>query len=309
MKKLILLLFWFPFRFLVQNTPLSIGFAFADFVSKIASNFKGNAFKNYCRISEAIFPDKEQDFHTKNGFKAYRNKIWDTLEFFRYPKYNKENILNRTEVEGEKNLTEIIKSKSGCILLCAHFGFNQGIMPILGYRDIKINQLAARPYTWHHLVKRKIGLIDRTIMNLKDSYEKKLPANFIYIDNFIRPVIEVLRNGEIVVFAFDGRAGNKWIETKIGNLVLNISKGVESISKFTNSPILPCFVIRNGKTYKLVIHKKLDKETPLQDFNNILASYIEMYPEQYIPFLYESIKRAPFDETPLIKNWRELSTS
>ena len=306
MKALVSLFFWYPFRIFIQLFPPSLSLYLAGLIGRASLGFRSGTREIYIRLLKKLFPDKDLADLEKLAKEAAATGFKERIEFFYYPKYRRDNFIKRSSIQGLENLEEALSKGKGCILLCAHYGFNQGIMPILGFRGIKINQLAARPHTWHEMVNKSIGWHERLVMGLRDRYEHSLPADFLYIGGFMRPALEVLKRGEILIMAYDGRAGSKWLEVPIGNLILNISGGPENLMQHTGCEILPVFVQRNGSRYVLEIGKPLNRENPLEEFGEILKDYVMKSPDSYIPLLTESLRRAELDNMPLIKNWREI---
>ncbi len=306
MKALISLFFFYPFRIFIQLLPPSLSLYVAGLIGKASIGLRRGTRDTYIRLLKQLFPDKNLFDLERLACEASASGFKERIEFFYYPKYNKDNFIKRSSIKGLENLEQGLVKGKGCILLCAHYGFNQGIMPILGFRDIKVNQLAARPQTWHEMVNKSISWHERIIMDLRDRYEHSLPANFLYIGGFMRPALEVLKRGEILIMAYDGRAGTKWLEIPLGYLVLSISRGPENLMQHTNCEILPAFVQRTGSSYLLEIGKPLNRENPIEEFGEILKDYVMKSPDSYIPLLTESLRRASLDDMPLIKNWREI---
>ncbi len=229
---------------------------------------------------------------------------------FVYPRLTERNICRVITTEGTELLDRALEGGNGVILLLAHFGANQLCMPALGYAGYRINQLAGAPEDWHKLTRVVPRKIERKIFDVRFRLESHLPVNFIFVRSTMRPALECLRRGEILIMAFDGRAGTQWLETRFFRRKLNISTGPFSLSRISGAPILPLFVIRRPSGGFLCRIEPAIEKIPAdsgrkglskaaREFASILERYVKIYPCHYIQLLAEARLRANFDPVPL----------
>ena len=140
------------------------------------------------------------------------NYICSELEVFLYKRMKSENIKKFVEVEGVENIDSALGNGKGVILLHAHFGNAHMLMPGLGHRGYKINQVGLLPSDvigyLEGVINKKPDSLMAAWFRLKEDYEKALPVRFIYLKRSMRPAIECLRRNEILAISIDGGTGD-----------------------------------------------------------------------------------------------------
>jgi KDO2-lipid IV(A) lauroyltransferase len=202
-------------------------------------------------------------------------------------------------LEGRQHLDAALAGGRGALILLSHLGANQMIMPALGFRDYRLNQIsrAARAendeYQGRHL-----SALFKKIIDLQRSYEESLPARHIDVYRNLREVFRKLRANELVAVAGDGRYGTEWTPHPFLGRPATFSPGPWLIAHRTGAPLLPTFVLRprQGDKYQVIIEPPLalpyeaDAPTFLQAgldaYVRRLENYFYHFPWQYAPFLY-----------------------
>ena len=148
-KDILRWLYWYPFRFIIQALPISglshreyRGYYFIPFSKKRYESLKS-------ALSSVI---KKEDLATKNERGIIRDALkllcQNELEMFLYAKLNRSLIKNMVVCDGLSYIDESLKQGKGVMLIFAHFGANQMIMPAIGYRGYKMCQVSAPPTVW-----------------------------------------------------------------------------------------------------------------------------------------------------------------
>lgn len=221
------------------------------------------------------------------------------LELFTYPCLTLRDMENYFPLEGRGHLDAALKSGRGVMILLSHLGANQMIMPALGFRGYRLNQIS-RPaqadndeYQGRHL-----SPLFLKIINLQRAYEESLPAQHIDVTRGLRQVFRKLKANEIVAVAGDGRYGNEWVPHNFLGRPATFSPGPWLIAHRTGALLMPTFVLRpqQGCNYRVIMEPPLtlpyraDAETFLQAgldaYVHRVETYFYQYPWQYVPFLY-----------------------
>ena len=129
-------------------------------------------------------------------------------------------------------------------------------------------------------------------MEMELEREKHLPANFIYIDKFLRDIFMLLSKNEIMVIALDGPMSGKRVSLQFLNRNASFSVTPIKLAAKTGTPLIPVFIVRKkNERYRIIFEKPIfiDKtrgreifiEKALKHFVNLLGSYVRQYPCHY----------------------------
>jgi KDO2-lipid IV(A) lauroyltransferase len=190
------------------------------------------------------------------------------------------------------------------MLLFAHFGANQMVMPAVGYRGYKMSQLSAPATVWTKILGKEQNLIERKTMEIKWRCELSLPVRHINIFGSLKEAFLCLRRNEILGVAIDGGGGKERAAVEFLGKTALFSTGSAEIALRTGCNVLPTFVIRNSKGYNTMIIEKpiphpgskpdtkidrRDRERAIAEliraFVERLEPYVLRYPCHYLDFL------------------------
>lgn len=244
----------------------------------------------------------------KEGFSIISK---EKMEILLFPAMNSSMIKNISNIEGEEYLNLALRDNKGVVLLISHFGNQRFVMPALGYREYKINQIAAPPTVWKTIDKHMSKLKEKAL-ELELECEQSLPVKFIYYDKFIRPALECLKRNEILVIAGDSVGGVNKLEADFLNRTALLSPGPLNIAKKTGSTVLPVFIIRNKDNTQTVkiekqleltntADKKVDDLANMKKFIEVLERYVKKYPSHYLKHLWWVQSRRNIDPVPMFK--------
>ncbi len=304
------LFYWYPFRYIVQRVPLSIGYVMAGFAAQIYCIITRGDKKRMSRglslMYQRVRPPAPLNRIIK---KTVSHNLKNGIEVLWYPKFDKTLSKKRFKVEGLSNLDNALSHGSGVVLLHGHFGNPHVIMPALGNLGYTFNQLASRnpPDKSGRYIEAIPEIIRQKTFELKLSYKEALPVRFVYVDQSMRAAIEVLRKNEILAIGIDGREGAKWVSLPfLGQSALFSTGGMNLILK-TRPVVLPTFVIRQrDNTHRIVIEEQMDLKITgdknedvmynMQTFIRRLETYVYRYPCQYAKAF---ALKTPFFEGPV----------
>jgi len=248
-----------------------------------------------------IFPEFSEKDVKKIILMFFQNYVLNKLEVFSYPLLNKDNIQDITEVEGLRHLDDTLKLGRGAVLIHAHLGNAQMLMPALGYRGYKVNQVGFSPQNIVEGVcaitgRRQIPFTFNYWMYVQEKCEQSLPANFIYLrKDSLREAYNSLKKNEIIAISVDGVPGGKYIWDFLGKKTNHFMDGPVRIALKSGASLLPIFVVRHKNGRQRITIEKPIKIELLQDmeetirhnvqkFLHILEGYVRQYPWLYAKF-------------------------
>ena len=223
------------------------------------------------------FPDKSKKEINKVIKKTYQHYTILIFEFMRQKFIN----ISSIKVNIDKKTKDILLSKEGLILMTAHFGNWELIIPILG---------AHKNATIIIKEQRNLGG-DRFVCEARTSNNISL----VKTKESKRKMIEALKKGDVLGLASDQNAGNRGTKINFFGKDASLPKGAAYFNYKTKAPIVIGFCILNedySYDFKLrYINTKhlndniedLFKEIGMR-FSSILEKQIKQKQEQYFWF-------------------------
>lgn len=311
-------LVWFPLRALVQRLPLSWLPCLGSTVGLFLYLVEPGARKlRSVELAHLLGLDPQAARVLTAVRKSYRLDYTKLLQSFLYPIMDESHAARLFRYRNLEILDQGLTNGNGAIILLAHFGANQFSIPALGFKQYPINQLGSAPDDWHTLNRIRPSVIQQRIFQVRLADEQQLPTKFVYIKTSMRPAFDCLHNNELLIMAFDGRAGTQWLKVPLLNRILNVSSGPFSLSRLAGAPLIPLFMLYDYKgLHQCILEppfqvpKTMDRDTDLitgaRWFASLFETYLTQYPDHYVGLLCEARKRARIDQTPLFDDY-ELS--
>lgn len=310
--------YWQPLRRCLALLPLSWSFWLAQGLGALMALARPRRVQalaeEYRRLPALALTTAESEALARLGL---AQGFVTSIEGLSFPRFTKAWASRHTRIHGQEHLDVALKAGRGALLLVAHLGPNQLLMPILGHRGYHLNQLGAKPDTWHRLVGQEPNLFERAIFETRHTLEQSLPATFLYLERSMRPAFRCLQQGQMLIMALEGRAGAHWVQAPILGRRANLAAGPFFIARRVGSPVLPCAVLREADgSYSLHIMPPVPecaaatREEAWQAEATLAAEafapLMRFAPEQYGQLLFEARVRAPFDAVPLFADAREV---
>jgi phosphatidylinositol dimannoside acyltransferase len=311
MKDMLLWLYWYPLRNIIQRMPVRCVYSLAKISGELLYHVLTYKRKALEKEFYSSFGIDSVDKQAKRAVrKAFINLCQTEAEMMLYPVIDNINIMKFVETKGIENLENALYSGNGVMLLFAHFGANQMIMPAIGCRGIAISQLSARPTVWpEKLPNKKFTRMGKKALEIRWAQELSLPVTHINIFGSLKGAFTCLKRNEILGIAIDGGGGKKRTEVDFLGKKALFSTGALDIALRTKCAVLPTFMIRcNTGRNKMIIEEPMDvvysdAEDPIkintQLFVKKLEGYVLRYPCHYLNFLalrtfMEGIDGIPF---------------
>jgi len=204
-----------------------------------------------------------------------------TIEFLRFPIFNRVNIWQQVEFHGEDHLLQALTQQKGVILFLPHFG-NWEILS-LAYGARFPDQVKAVAFR----------LKNRQLNDLVWTYREHLSVEIIPQRQAIRKTLRALKNNGIVGFLADQNAANAGVFVNFFNRPVYAVRGPVALALRTGAPILFSIAIRqpNGRhlieireptCLRITDDYDSDVRYNTQKMLEILETYICRYPEQWL---------------------------
>ncbi|MBF0316647.1 MAG: lysophospholipid acyltransferase family protein [Nitrospirae bacterium] len=234
------------------------------------------------------------------------------MEVYLYPRLNKDNIHHLVKCVGARHLEEGVKGGRGTMLLFAHFGANQMVMPAIGYTGHRMCQMSAPATVWiERLPQMKSTLVEKVMLRYKWRNEQSLPVKHINIFGSLREAFMCLKRNEFLGIAIDGGGGKETVDVDFLGRKAHFPTGAIDMALRTGCCILPVFMLRNkgaGNTmiieppleYKTSTDKEADIRYATQLFVNRLEQYVLKRPCHYMYFLAWRSFMATKGDTPFL---------
>ena len=234
------------------------------------------------RNLELAFPEKSRGERAKILRGEFTSLGRQLAEVCQFPRYTLKNVNNVIMYDGFENYEKAFARKKGVLFLTAHFG---------GW------ELSAFAHSMHghpmHIVMRHMDNIylDRLIR----SYRTMHGNTTVDKDEFVRGLLEAMRNGEVVGILMDtNMTPPQGIFVNFFDIPACTASGLARIALRTDAAVVPGFTIWDPalRKYRLRFDPAVnlvrtgDNEADIvantQIFTKIIEDYVRKYPEQWL---------------------------
>lgn len=269
-RNVILWLYVGPLSQIIKLMPTRYVFYLGDFLGSLYYLYVRRRLlpicKELCRGSEG----RAREIAVRSCRLYIKRQLEDLL----VSRFSAEEARKIVSVVGIEHLDRALKRGKGVITLVSHFGSFRMILPALGYRGYRVNQLVGKA-------------VLETVRRGKEREYSTLPVNIIRTDISIRPVINALKNNEIVVIALDGRDGEDWVKAPFLGRTANFASGPVRLAAITGAVLLPTFIVRNDdETHRMIIEKPFDLEN-IADKNGIVRVNMAELVKPFEKYIYD----------------------
>jgi phosphatidylinositol dimannoside acyltransferase len=315
LKDALLYFYWKPFKKLIQMIPPTLVYPAGSLLGLAAFLFRR---RKRCALEKEVEfilgPAIEARRRKSIVRKAFQVEAQKELEVLLFPILSPNNISSFARIEGIEHLDKALAGGKGVMLLFAHFGANQMIMPAIGYRGYTMCQLSAPATIWKEVLPdKKFSAMEEYSLQARTDHEGKLPVKHINIFKSIKEAFRCLQRNEVLGVAVDGGGGKERISVSFLGREALLSPGPSDLSRRTGCAVLPTFVLRDSRGRNRVIIEgaleiladSVDGNTTAattQAFVTRLQEYVRKYPEYYISFMSLRAFMAGKGDVPLFKN-------
>jgi len=313
-KDLLLWIYWNPFKRIIHILPSKFIYPIAGVVGMLfyyVAHNRRNMLNRELNLALGRKTDPGEARQTVR--EAFKVMMCNELEVLLFPVLNSENIPSFVTCSGFKYLDRALSAGKGAMLLFAHFGANQMVMPAIGYRGYKMSQLSAPATVWKEkMPHRKFSVMEERAMKIRWSHELSLPVRHVNIFGSLREAFLCLKRNQVLGVAIDGGSGKEKTVVRFLGRKASFSKGAVDIAMRTGCAILPTFMVRNESGFNTMVieppllvqvDEKCDANETItrttQIFVKRLEEYVLIYPDHYINFLALRSIMAKNGDTPL----------
>ena len=267
--------------FKIYLLPRAVGMALAGLAGTgaflLVSKYRNIALDN---LRSVFGPEKSDRQIRKIAREVFVNLAKNAVELVTLPKISAKNIDSLVSIEGRAILDAELAKGRGVIVVTGHFG-NWELMPV----TLRIKGYAGA------VIGRRIYFdrYDRYLNGLR----KSQGVEVIYRDDSPRKILKVLKSNGVL-----GIVADQDVDSVDGVFVdffghpAYTPLGPVVLAKATGAPLVPAFMIRDGRRHRLVIEKPVELvDTGDKDADNIentrrwsdvVEAYIRKYPSQWV---------------------------
>lgn len=248
--------------------------------------------------------------------RAYHVRMAVELEVLRYGGYGPHNIDRIAVLDGEEHLRAALDRGQGAIVMLAHFGANQLVMPALGHRGYTMNQLSAPPTAWADIrVDERVNRVWEGVQRRRWAQEQLLPVQHIDVFGFLRPAYRALERNEVLGLAFDGGSGRRWIPTPLGQRTAWVAMQPWQLARSTGAAVVPTVVVwepreaRHRVVFGAPMHvgtsgsRRADVEDAAARYGAWFTDRVREHPDHYLLYLLLRRKVAASDDQPFFDDY------
>lgn len=202
-RDMVRLAVWYPLRWCIEMLPVKKAFTvfrYMGFLHAACPSSKLRAMREaFSEVAECTDNPLAPQFCLREYlFNHYVNQ----LSILLFPRLCLDSIGPLHRWEGLETLSNLREQGKGAVLVHAHFGpvhFPLVHMALMGWSVKQLGFL--RP-------PERLSVIGRHVaFRLRAKYERKIPADILQADSFLRPVLRHLRSGGVLFTTGDGAGG------------------------------------------------------------------------------------------------------
>lgn len=191
----------------------------------------------------------------------------------------KDSLKKHIKIEGQKNIEDAFERGKGVIILTGHLGSWELLTLVPGIVDHKFHDIY-RPMDYQPL--RRFFHLFRTRFGMGLIPKKRA----------MREIIRTISRGEGVGIPLDQSCNTyAGVFVNFFGHPTCTNKAIARVAMKTKASVVPVFLVREEKGYKVIIDKivdtidsgdrDLDVKTNTENYNKIIEKYIRQYPNQW----------------------------
>jgi lauroyl/myristoyl acyltransferase len=310
-KDVLLWTYWNPFRILIQkmSAPRAHGVArlLGRVLRRIAGGKRARLTEEFAFISGPNAGRLDTEQVVEEAFFVF---MCNEIEALLFPVMNEKNIDSFVTCSSLEHLDKALTRGKGAMLLFAHFGANQMVMPAVGYKGYKMCQLSAPPTAWaKQITDRRFSRMEMRALNRRWEHDKSLPVKHVNVFGSLKEALLCLKRNEVLGLAIDGGGGKEKTNVNFLGHEALFATGAAEIAIRTDCTILPTFMLRKADGMnEMIVERPIEKASGVEEdairettqrFVDRLAEYVLKYPGHYVNFLEVRTLMAGKGDEPL----------
>jgi KDO2-lipid IV(A) lauroyltransferase len=293
-KDVLLLLVYFPYRWLVQALPFQISYLVATLLGNIQYKvLSSNQKRRFFSHLDLIFGNKLDAQQKKTILRHfYVEKQKKIVDLFILGRKDYKSYLQTCSIEGLNYVDQVLSQGKGMIGLNFHFGFAHLIPPfaiykgykkIVGFLVLQSPIQGVNPWVSQQVLKIKYSI-------WKERGNFQIFTSLKFLTHMAVAQYQHLRQNYIVSAAGDGVFGEKFILVDFFNVKLKAPLGPALLSVKTGAAMVPNFVIRRkDNAHHIIFEEPIQVEDEeeetlkmaVQRYLQRLEHYISRYPAHW----------------------------
>ena len=263
-----------------RNIPETYLYRLADLIGMVSHATYRTAVRNVRANLTRALPDTTPGQIRLLSRRVFRNYARYLVDFGKFREIDDESLRKILPVvEGLENLEAALSRNRGILLVTGHVGNWE-----LG--GIFFGHLLPRV----HVVTLPNGV--EKIDKIRRGYRGNHNINTIVLDGSPFSILEMmtaLRRNEMLAMLVDRWNGEDGLWEDFFGVRMPFPRGPIALSRATGAPILPAFVVKEGNTYRVIIHQPFTAECEddmacTRRIFRCLEKVISRYPDQWYNF-------------------------
>ncbi len=287
MKKIFYFLLYLTLQMtahILRLFPLDFGRFFARILGGFVFYILPIRRKEVINRLEETFRDKTKSEIWELARGVYIQFLTSMVELIFFPKLTIEDIDKMVEIEGRNLLEKLAAAKKGAIFVSGHFG-NWELMGAVLVKYFPVN----------FLVKRQHNIKADELLN---SYRTKKGMKIIPLEMTLK-ILKALKSGEMVGILSDQDARERGVFVDFLGRPSSTPKGPAALAIRTKSTLVSCFIVREGKRFRIYFE---EIPPPSPDLDEEEA--IKIYTQRYTKKLEEFVLKYPDHWFWLHRRWK-----
>ncbi|MFQ5901087.1 MAG: lysophospholipid acyltransferase family protein [Thermodesulfobacteriota bacterium] len=269
----------------IRHFPTWLSYGVAERIADISYFFYKGARENVKKNLRRVFSDMSEKEISSIALRTFRNYSKYLVDYGRFRFLDKDSMFKVIRyIDGEEHIKQAMKKGKGILLLTAHLGNWELGGIFFGRQNIKINVVTLRD-----------GIAD--IDKIRTRYRKFHNINTIVLGDSPFSSIEVinaLHRNEIVAMLVDRYGEEGGTKVEFFGRPTQFPVGPVILGKISGAPIIPAFVVKEGKdSYRAIVGKPIEIpsggdtkiDLHLQQIVRVFEKYIKLYPDQWYNFV------------------------
>lgn len=245
-KDMLIWVWWHPFKALLHHLPVRSAYGLGRAIARSAAQLP---LPLRCAMERAALPILGPGASPALCREAAREGMFcflmNEIETLLFPRLTVRDMDFAAPVQGLPLLDAALAHGRGAVLLLSHFGANQMVMPALGFRGYRLNQVSAPATALNDRLPENRPAWVRRTRELRWEHERTLPAAYINGLGNLAGALDCLRRGEILAIAGDGGHFSTAVRAPFLGREAHFPAGAILLARRTGSPVLPVFVLRS----------------------------------------------------------------
>jgi KDO2-lipid IV(A) lauroyltransferase len=265
---------------ILNPLPLRLALKFGDLIGFLTfSVFRVRRDITMVNLKNSFGDKYTRKEYRKIGLRSYQNFAQSMIEFGLYPKLARMGLAKIVAIEGKNICEEHLKTGKGAVIVSAHFGNLEMVGTALTIFPWPIDFLVGKQH-------------NRLVNNMMNNNRSLFGVGIIEIGLSARGVFTALKKGRWVVMLSDQNARSDGVIINFLGRPASTPKGAAAFALKTDCPIIVAMLVRGKRArHKLFIEgpisimpsgdKDEDFKKLTQIYSDIIAKYIELYPDQW----------------------------